>query len=469
MVPQKKLIFEQTGIVSAAIRPQYIQHEFIVPGGLSDLFVELDYENLGSNTLYVSTYDGQSFRGNQMKPGKKGAVHLEIRLGIAESGPGGIPGPIGPGVWRAQIDVADVKSDQTYSLRVYGSAAEQTGEPFRLVLTDPVLSREARYYKGELHSHTIESDGKFSVQDVVAEAERLQLDFLAITDHITTSQWVRMQALETHTMALLHSCEVTSRHGHANLHGIHRWVDVYTDREGWDMNRVADDVNSQGGLFCVNHAFSGGRLGYRSFYFDWHKADLMEIYHNLEGCNNQPMLSYWDHLMLRGYRIVGVGGTDSHDPFTGNHKLGQCLTYVHTDELSEKGILRGLVGGNVYVSKGAQLRFTARDARGQIYQMGQEVLTDEPILLNIQAQCDEPLIAFIMRDGLMYDHRVLDENKTDWQTWELSVPGAGAHFYRIELHAAHAESHDPCFKAILWRDHISMRAYSNPIFIQNKD
>ena len=84
------------------------------------------------------------------------------------------------------------------------------------------------------------------------------------------------------------------------------WVDVYVDREDWTMNQAADATHAQHGLFCVNHAYSGD-LRWHDFSFDWNNADIIEIYHNLEGCNNGPMLSWWDHLLNSGYRIVGVG------------------------------------------------------------------------------------------------------------------------------------------------------------------
>ena len=89
---------------------------------------------------------------------------------------------------------------------------------------------------------------------------------------------------------------------------------------------------------CVNHAFSG-YLGWRTEDFDWDKVDLLEVYHNLEGPNNNMLLGLWDHHLRLGRRIVGVGGVDSHDQFVGLHTLGQVVTRVYTDELSERGII----------------------------------------------------------------------------------------------------------------------------------
>ena len=460
------MLFELKSLIHPDPHLEYIQHTFNVPEGVTGLRLEFDYKNEDTNTLYISIYDPLGFRGNKMKPGKKGDVHLELWMDGNHSSPGALPGKITAGKWRVQVDIASVKTDQTYCIKIFGLEGNEPEEYFRLDTQDNVIETGDRYYKGELHCHSDESDGKYPVADVVREAQRLGFDFLAMTDHITISHWARLQEMRDVPMALLHSCEITSRHGHANMHNIQKWVNVYTDGDNWDMNKAADEVHRQGGLFCINHAFSGGRLGFRSFYFDWKKADLMEIYHNLEGCNNQPMISFWDHQMLQGYRLIGVGGTDSHDPYTGTHKLGNCLTYIFTDELSEVGIIRGLKKGNVFVSKGAQIRFSAKDERGNVYHMGDCASGKGKLTLSISALCDEALRAFIIRDGLIMDYFNLENQPGEWYKIQMAVPIEGASFYRVELHAMDVESHDPKYPGILWRDHESMRAYSNPIFIK---
>jgi predicted metal-dependent phosphoesterase TrpH len=41
--------------------------------------------------------------------------------------------------------------------------------------------------KGDLHCHTLHSDGENSVEDIVRHAVGLGLDYLAVTDHNTTT------------------------------------------------------------------------------------------------------------------------------------------------------------------------------------------------------------------------------------------------------------------------------------------
>ncbi|MFM8642655.1 MAG: PHP domain-containing protein, partial [Phycisphaerales bacterium] len=47
----------------------------------------------------------------------------------------------------------------------------------------PVLAAGPAWYAGDLHSHSTYSDGDSPVADLVAEAERVGLDFYVLTDH----------------------------------------------------------------------------------------------------------------------------------------------------------------------------------------------------------------------------------------------------------------------------------------------
>lgn len=48
---------------------------------------------------------------------------------------------------------------------------------------------------GDLHCHTTLSDGSLGIEEVIVQAKRMGLDFLAITDHDTLSSSSRAQIL----------------------------------------------------------------------------------------------------------------------------------------------------------------------------------------------------------------------------------------------------------------------------------
>ena len=49
----------------------------------------------------------------------------------------------------------------------------------------PHASRTTWSYRGNIHMHTVHSDGAGQVADLVAAAARADLDFIIITDHNT--------------------------------------------------------------------------------------------------------------------------------------------------------------------------------------------------------------------------------------------------------------------------------------------
>jgi hypothetical protein len=49
----------------------------------------------------------------------------------------------------------------------------------------PMAASAGHWYKGDLHSHSLYSDGDSPVADVVASVEAKGLDFFALTDHDT--------------------------------------------------------------------------------------------------------------------------------------------------------------------------------------------------------------------------------------------------------------------------------------------
>jgi hypothetical protein len=362
----------------------------------------------------------------------------------------------------ARLDIEALGEETDYRLEVY---AELGLVPEEVVLSYPVdhvVKPMAGWYKGELHAHSTESDGQCAVAEVVQAAVDCGLDYLALTEHFTVSQWRKMAPLIEAPMALLRSCEVTSHHGHVNMHGMREWVDVYVDRPDWDMNQVADALHAQGGLFCVNHAFSGF-LGWRAFDFDWRKADMMEVYHNLEGPNNHCQPSLWDHHLQLGRRIVGVGGIDSHNPYEGIHALGQLVTWVYADELSEKGIVDGLRRGVVYASRGPELRFTAVNEKGHRAGMWESLPPGGgQVTLEVKVRSELPLRVFLLRDGYFLNTATTEAGIQDWQMLTFVDDPQQATYYRVEIHTIVKSE---VYRFVLWRDYTTMQVLSNPILV----
>jgi hypothetical protein len=444
-------------------RGGFLFHKFQVPPQASKVGLTLSFHKKKLAQLFLSLHSPEGFRGNVMNPSAKGEVVLNLWVSPDDSSEGGLVGPLPTGEWTAQINVERMGEETDYRLVVY---ADFDPVPNPLLFDYPenhIVKAEAGWYKGELHGHSTESDGKWPVEDVIQAVQDIGLDYFALTDHFTVSQWRKMAPLQNQRTALIRSCEITSHLGHANLHGIKRWVNVYVDQPGWSFNQAADDVHLQNGLFCVNHAFSGD-LSMHDFDFDWHKADLIEVYHSLEGINNLHQISWWDHLLLTGHRIIGVGGTDSHHPYDGKHAMGNVLTWVYADELSEKGIIAGLCRGRVYISKGAEIFFNATNAAGESAEMWETLDSqNQPVTFHLRVKCEESLWLFIFKNGLLFDVFPIENRPGAWEDLSFNDQPSARSYYRVEFHK---EFHDSTYPGLYWRDHLTFKAASNPIFVE---
>ncbi len=443
-------------------RTHYIDHPFHLPDGASKVGLELSFHKEVLAQLFVSLHDPHGFRGNRMNPGAKGDVVLQLWVAPNDGSEGGLPGALPPGEWLVRLDIEALGEETDYQLVVYAEFAEVEAAAQLIYPEDRVVKTGPGWFKGELHAHSTESDGQLPVEQVVQAALDCGLDFLALSEHFTISQWRKMAALIDQPIALLRSCEITSHHGHANLHGIRRWVDVYVDRPEWDMGLAADQVHAQGGLFCVNHPFSGN-LGWRAYDFDWAKADLMEVYHNLEGPNNHFQPSLWDHHLRLRRHVVGVGGIDSHHPRQGIHALGQAVTWVQAQELSEHGILDGLRRGRAYISRGPELRFHAIAPSGQEAEMWESLpLGGGPITFHVEIKSELPLRIFILRDGYFFDMLTTPSSIPDWQSLTFVDDPRQPAFYRLEVHTI---LRSEVYRFVQWRDFTTIQALSNPIWV----
>lgn len=456
------LLHELRGTVSPEPRAHYIHHPIEVPAGATRVTARLRFRKERMCQLFLSLFDPAGFRGCHMQPGAQGEVDLTLAVGLDDATRGGIPGPLPAGVWTAQIDIERTAETVEYLLTV----EVETG-PARpaaeLSYPEGYVSRaQAGWYRGELHAHSHESDGKTTVAELVAAARRLGLDYLALTDHFTTSGYRHLAELQSPELALIRSMEQTGHFGHANLHGLRRWHDVFTDgRDDWDINALAREVRAAGGLFCVNHPFSP-ELGWRYHTFDWDLADLIEIDHVHEGPGNLLAMGLWDEQLRQGRRIIGVSATDSHDPYAPRHRLGGVLTAIYADELSERGLLDGLRRGRVYGTRGPHLDLSARNlAGGMSAQMGETIPAGELELTVALGRLSHPWRLFVLKNG--FGHLVTEGAAGEAATVTLRDSARPGDYYRAELHATPPYSDFPYQR---WREWHTLQAFANPVFVK---
>lgn len=459
-----------------------------IPAGTTRIDITLRFSSANETQLPLAVFDTEKkLRGIGIHEFSSGAVQHILWLAEKEAGRGAVLGPITPGTWCILVYgrhiFEEIQGEVEVTLQ-HGSFG--TSKELDQVLTDTPIKMSTDRYCGEMHMHSLHSTGRTDVETIIRIAREEGLDFIGITDHFTISHWPDIQKCRSdQPPLLLHSYEVSGDKGHANLHGVSKWISPFMDLEepiaqklglvGYTMNDVADQAHQQGGLFCINHPLSG-KAGWRYKSFDFSKADLIEVVGLPDGPNSFLYPVLWDRFLCSGYKITGVGSSDSHDPSAdGPWKLGVIRNWVKAKNLSESAILSGLKSGNVSITLGnTRLDYTAKVISSDdspIYEMGDTVFCSfaDLIELTVSLSNHPKGNIYIIMDGLIFDTQGVAEttNQDECTNITFSLNGSSLReginsYIRVEFHEEVAE---PFYVNMAWRDHTSIRGLSNPIYL----
>lgn len=288
-------------------------------------------------------------------------------IGTAQSSRCYLPGAIPAGTWTIEIGKAkldpigghyaiDVTCRDTATLPVLPRASYAA----------PVLEQTRRWYKGDLHVHSVQSgDATATFEQIITLARSRGLDFANISDHNTVAQHALLAAIQPDhpDLLLLRGAEITTYSGHGNAVGIHAYVDHRLGLNGRTVTNILDDVAAQGGIFIVNHPvldLGTACIGCMWQHVDdtpWDKVTGLEI---LTGNYSLGILAFfpraialWDMELAAGHRLAAIGGSDDHNAgmnmtSTGS-PIGSPTTLVLADNLSEAAIIDALKHGRTIV------------------------------------------------------------------------------------------------------------------------
>lgn len=262
--------------------------------------------------------------------------------------PGYLYGPVVPGKWQVLIGLSRIPADGAkgqLTIRLDGAPRPVKAQPVR---TEPVR-KGAGWYRGDLHCHTFHSDADGSPETLHAQARQARLDFLAVTDHNTTTQRRYFYPESSPDLVFVRGLEVSSFSGHANAYGIDEMVD-YRLTKPEDGRLLGDHVHKLGGLLSVNH--DKPTIPWR---WELPQVDLMEVWQSTWIEWNWISLARYQHRLAAGLRITAIGGSDWHQPAElqpqSPYVLGTPTTVFYLEELSEAAILRAMKAGHAYVTE----------------------------------------------------------------------------------------------------------------------
>jgi len=224
------------------------------------------------------------------------------------------------------------------------------------------------WFKGNTHTHTLESDGDSSPELVARWYRDNGYNFLVLSDHNVLTDPANYTHLFTNEFILIPGEEVSSGFEGASVHvnGINV-NDVVVAQRGdtlvGTIQRNVDAIREVQGAPHINHpnfewSFGADELAQVS------GDRLLEIYnghptvHNDGGGDALGMEAVWDYLLTRGKRIYGIAVDDAHHFQTiGRDRAnpGRGWVVVRAASLDPLSIVSALEDGMFYASTGVEL------------------------------------------------------------------------------------------------------------------
>jgi hypothetical protein len=285
---------------------------------------------------------------------------------------GFMPGELPAGRWTAAVEchgVFGAAVDWEITVSARGPLTAEEEEEIRRPIGDapkaaqlPPRKSGPGWYFGEMHSHTVHSDGKWELIGLTTRAAETGADFLVLTDHNTTSGLLDPGALP---VTLLPGIELTTFHGHHPIYGVKETVPWHEDGRVLSLAESGPRARAQGAIVGVAHPFVPGDplcTGCRMVDgLDPESFDAMEVWYrrwNSPGADNIAAYQMWNRLWAEGHQVTAVGARDWHGPDQDGPFPGTLpFTAIWAEENTSAAIFAGLRARRVIVSNGPTVDF----------------------------------------------------------------------------------------------------------------
>jgi len=229
----------------------------------------------------------------------------------------------------------------------------------------------ARWFKGNTHTHTLNSDGDSTPDDVVRWYRERRYHFLVLSDHdfLTPVEGLNAALGAEGRFLLIPGEEVSDRFEklpvHLNALNLRAVIPPQGGTSVADVvTRNVAAIRAAGALSQVNHPNFGWALTAADL-LKVPGLQLMEIFNghptvnNVGGGGAPGVEQIWDMLLSAGVQVFGVASDDAHAlqaPWNpSSARPGQGWVMVRADRLTPEAIVGALARGDFYASTGVEL------------------------------------------------------------------------------------------------------------------
>jgi len=225
------------------------------------------------------------------------------------------------------------------------------------ILPENPFEAEGKWYKGNVHTHTTNSDGEWPPDQVAAEYKANGYGFLFITDHRRVTD---VSGLSEDGFLVLNGDEIDA--GRTELgHRYHlvalNLKEPISEQDAPTVQGIIDLARSKGAEVVIGHPYWSG--------LTINDVIHLEGYLGVEVFNTTCFVSiakghstvHWDDLLARGKQVWGFAVDDAHEKFNDHCPIDVCVAWIMAKlpELTEAEIMLAIKSGRFYSSNGPSI------------------------------------------------------------------------------------------------------------------
>jgi hypothetical protein len=230
----------------------------------------------------------------------------------------------------------------------------------------------------ELHTHTLNSDGDFTLAELRACAGDFLYDAIAVTDHNTMSALDELASLPAGGVPVIPGIEWTTYYGHMVVLGAEEYIDWRFARPD-TIDEYTQAIKNVRGVVGIAHPFEFGSPLCTGCYWDfkvrnWKTIDYIEVWSEPfphSKLKNHLAFDWWTGLLNQGHRLAATAGWDWHNLKEHNPPLPPATWLGLRDGRIDKVTVReALEGGRSFVTLGPFAELSLEGEKGQSYGLG---------------------------------------------------------------------------------------------------
>jgi predicted metal-dependent phosphoesterase TrpH len=461
------------GSFTRANTPDWHYLPFRMPRGVRALEVRYDFHphdtGLGysTNVVDIGVFDpsGKGLGDADGFRGWSGGARRQFRITRSWATPGYLAGRLTPGRWHVILGPFLIVPPGTpWKVTVtmeHGDPTEPAFEADHAPTSVPGTG--PGWYRGDLHLHSVFSDGHWRPRELVEQARQNGLDFLGTSEHNTNAATRIFGRVVPDDFLVVSGEEVTTRNGHWLATGTKpgTWVDWRYRAEDHKLGRFANLTRDRGGIAVAAHPFvpvSGTRWDFGATYAH---MDAVEVWNGPWSFFNQLTLAHWQSLLAGGHYVPGIGNSDSHHS---GQTVGLSQTSYRLPTLSTAAVMEAARGGHCWIAESSdvQLEFTGTNtgATASSGGPGDRVAVDDGARLAVHLSVSGvpgTLAQVVGRSGAVLGAAYAENDGT--LTLDVDVDRSEA-FARAEVRRA-SGTVDPT----VYQSSLPMVALTNPVFV----